>query len=138
MRLATAILTAALVFTADNFAPAQQGGRYPLPPPNPNGYGQGYYPPQRYYYPRPNYAPLQDSRHLWLYGSDGQFRQLSDGTWVEQNGSGAFGYQELGRTPAYVELYDPDRAVWVRLYDNQLFSRGEGGAWSPGHVGHWG
>jgi hypothetical protein len=80
---------------------------------------------------------MQDSRRLWLYGSDGQFRQLGDGTWIEQNGSGSFRYQELGRTPGYVLLYDPDRVIWVRLYDGQLLSHGEGGQWAPGHVGHW-
>jgi hypothetical protein len=84
--------------------------------------------------------PAFDGRALWLYGShgEGRFEQLENGTWIEVNATGTFRYHEIGRTPEYVELYDQDRDVWVRLTDRRLFSRGgSGGRWDVGYPGRW-
>jgi hypothetical protein len=75
-----------------------------------------------------------------VYGNrgEGDFAQLRNGMWIEVNDTGTFRYHEVGRTRDFVELYDADRNVCVRLYDRRLLSRGgDQDRWSPGYVGHW-
>jgi hypothetical protein len=124
MRLTTAILTAAVALAAA--APAQaQWPRYRPPYSGPN------------YYPQ---AQIPYGRHLWVYETSvgpGEFRQMPDGSWQETNPMAGFYYQEVGRNPAYVELYDPNRALNVRLYQGYLMQRNQGGYWFPGYTGYW-
>jgi hypothetical protein len=113
--------------------------------------GQRYYPPANYQapnYPAPNYPqpgyqmPMNpaDGRRVWVYGSQGEgsFRQLNDGSWVESNYTGQYYYRELGRTPQFIDLFDPNRNAFVRIQDGIMYSHGLGdNHWNPGYVGHW-
>lgn len=81
-----------------------------------------------------------DSRHVWVYPNynGGTFTQGADGWWTEANALASFRYQEVGRTAEYVDLYDPDRLLYVRLYPNVYFSRiANVGDWTRGADGHW-
>jgi hypothetical protein len=155
MRLATAILAAATALTAVGSSQGQ--GWYN--PPGSRYYSRGYYgrsyvpynqpynqyyPPQynNQYYP-PQYNPGYGRRHLWVYNegnawTQGQFQQVGGGQWVETNPEASFRYQEVGRNPGYVELYDPDRGLYVRLYNDHLVQRQAAyGTWLPGYWGRW-
>ncbi len=156
MRLLQWILAGALALVT--FSPSQ--AQIPYRPlqrsPNWSGIlGQRNYPMSRYQVPNyatPNYQPnyqqpgypmpmnQNDGRRLWVYGSQGEgsFRQLNDGSWVESNYSGQYYYRELGRTQQFVDLFDANRNVFVRIQDGMMFSHGMGTyRWNPGYVGHW-
>ena len=125
MRVRTLFLTALLLlpFSVPGFAQYPGPGRYG--PPYPGG------PPA----PRPAAA-----RTLWAYGPGDQFqfRQMTDGRWVQYAADGRFYFDEVNRTPDYVELFDPTRKISARLYDDSLWTRPQGFdrfAYSLG--GHW-
>jgi hypothetical protein len=47
-------------------------------------------------------------------------------------------FNEVARTPDYVEMYDPSRGDSVRLYDDAMYVLGpDGRAWQLGYRGHW-
>jgi hypothetical protein len=47
-------------------------------------------------------------------------------------------FRELEQTRDYVELYDPDRQITARIYDNQFFAHGPGESdWTAGLHGYW-
>ncbi len=152
MRLLQGILAGAMVLVTIN--PSQ--GQIPYRPLQRSPYwsgilGQRNYPMSRYQAPNysmPNYQqpgypmPMNqsDGRRLWVYGSQGEgsFRQMDNGSWVESNYSGQYYYRELGRTPRFVDLFDPNRNVFVRIQDEIMFSHGMGAyRWNPGYIGHW-
>jgi hypothetical protein len=64
-------------------------------------------------------------RTLWVYGPQDQnlFWRMADGRWIQYAADGRFTFDEVARTPDYVELYDPSRRVGARLYDDSLWSR---------------
>jgi hypothetical protein len=119
--LAAGLLGLALVASA----PAQ----YRRPPADP-------YPDNPPPAPSRSYA---EDRHLWAYGPEGQwsFRQLSNGSWAENNYNGTFYFEETRRTPDYVELSDRDRGFVARLYDDRAYSHGPGEPWKMIYRGHW-
>ena len=77
---------------------------------------------------------------LSVYGtpSQGSWRDLGNGQWVETNPTGQWYYVETGRGPNFVDLFDQDRNTAVRLTPNQEFSRsGNDPNWTPGYTGRW-
>ncbi len=146
MKLASPILAAVLGLLAVSPIQAQRWN-------GPNPYYQGPYnsPFNRNYGPAynrgygPQYNPgYEDPRHVWVYGdgdpsAQGAFEDMGNGWWQETNSNAGFRYQEIRRTPAYVELLDPDRHLLVRLFNDHLMQRlqyGYGG-WQAGYQGHW-
>jgi hypothetical protein len=86
-----------------------------------------------------------DTRTYWVY-EGGWFAKSKDGSWYELN---EFTYRKLGkpskfkevkRTKDYVELYDEDRKVAVRLSEKgsevQLSDRADA-AWGKLYAGCW-
>jgi hypothetical protein len=81
-----------------------------------------------------------DGRTLWAYGDADQFqfRRRRDGRWVEYAADGKFSFDEVARTPDYVELYDPTRQIGARLYDDGLWTRAPGNRrFDFSLPGHW-
>ena len=90
-------------------------------------------------------ARLTDDRSFWRFGpqiGSGYFRLMPDGKWEERgkgDGRPIGVWEEIGRTPEYVELYDPKRNRKTRL--------GAGKAWMttgrdstrfrPSPAGNW-
>lgn len=73
--------------------------------------------------------------------SNGVFSRQESG-WVEQRTNGPMSYfQEVRRTPSFVELFDESRRMWVRLLiDQALWTRNyPNGPWTrwPGSTGVW-
>ncbi|WP_036489432.1 hypothetical protein [Myxosarcina sp. GI1] len=82
----------------------------------------------------------QSSRNLFLY-TNGKFIEQGNGNWIEERTNGCNSYfVETLRTDSYIELYDENRDIKVRLLENQaLWSYvGENNwySWS-GSDGHW-
>jgi len=73
----------------------------------------------------------------------GSFQEVGNRLWVERNPAVMNRYQESMRTPQYVELYDAERDVTVRLFAKQMYydlaSSTKAGPpkWKIGYVGSW-
>jgi hypothetical protein len=85
-------------------------------------------------------AARADDRTVFEYKS-GVFVHLTGDKWVEKrDGDVDSKFQELERTNNYVELYDADRKLKVRLYGNrgEAFNK-DTQKWSrwPGSEGKW-
>jgi len=86
-----------------------------------------------------------DTRAYWVY-EGGWFARSKDGSWYELN---ELTYRKLGnpskfkevkRTKQYVELYDENRKVAVRLSDDGSAARlsdREGAPWEKLYEGRW-
>jgi hypothetical protein len=77
---------------------------------------------------------------MWVYGTYGQgrYQSMGDGSWVENNPSGSHTYQEMRRTPQFVELFDAGRDVTVRLFpDRMYYISSTNPVWQLGYVGGW-
>lgn len=61
-----------------------------------------------------------DMRRVWL-GDDVVFQFVAPGKWVEVTSSGKVTYRENNRLADYVELYDPVRKRYLRLYSFGLY-----------------
>jgi len=115
----------------------QQNNQYqpPLPP------VPSYQPPyQPGYQPPPPPPPSQGPGSVWVYGSrnEGSFRATGNGQWVEQNPGGTFYYTEIGRGNNFVDLFDQNRRIYVRLQPGQMYSRAESQPnWDAGYSGNW-
>jgi hypothetical protein len=120
-----------------------------------------YYPPARYYprrpvqdvrpYAPPSYTPYpggygqqppqqQDPRQAWSYIADtgGTFQHTYGNQWVQyRNGQTPINFVEVGRTPEYVEIYDANRNLGVRLYPTQLWQTTPQGTWMHAFDGQW-
>ena len=83
----------------------------------------------------------RNTRYEWVYpnAGGGSFAENSDGTWTERNALSSFQYQEVNRTPQYVELYDAARNLYARLYPNTMYQKSidTGWEWQPAYNGHW-
>ena len=65
-------------------------------------------------------------------------RSWSSVEWVESNPSAQFYYTEVGRGNGFVDLYDPNRGIYVRIAGNQLYSRSANQPnWDVGYSGRW-
>jgi hypothetical protein len=65
--------------------------------------------------------PVQpDARRTWT-GDTSTFAFVSQGKWVETTTSGRVVYRENNRRSEYVELYDPARKRFLRLYSFGLY-----------------
>ena len=100
------------------------------------GFAQDYGP--RPYGPPP--ARPAEGRTFWAYGPGDQyqFRQMTDGRWVQYAADGRYYFDEVNRTPDSVELFDPTRKISARLYGDGLWTRAPG--WERFHYslpGHW-
>jgi hypothetical protein len=84
-----------------------------------------------------------DQWELWLY-EGGWSRHTEKDKWIEVNPDiykdregRPINYVEVKRTKEYVELYDADRKIAVRLYDSTEEHRSGEGAWETGYKGRW-
>ena len=59
--------------------------------------------------------PAVGSRHAWLF-DQGSFRPQGAGRWIEQGPRGRRTYLENQRGPNYLELFEPARKRYLRLY----------------------
>ncbi len=112
------------------YNPYPQNNQYQPPPP----------PPVPSYQPPPPPGPGQGTGTVWVYGSrnDGSFQDMGNGQWVETNPSAQFYYTEVGRGNGFVDLYDPNRQIYVRIQGTQLYSRSASQPnWDVGYSGHW-
>ncbi len=123
MKLVTLVLAALIGLVVASPAPAQ----FPYPDGNDLRLRDRYAAP--------------DSRHVWVYRTTtvvGRFEEIGQGRWVEINNTGQFFFIEVARTPDFIELYDPSRGGYARLYDDRMLTRAEGsGRWIIGYWGHW-
>ena|SRR5437588_146318 len=82
-----------------------------------------------------------DPRQLFVYDLPGRtLRQTAPGRWTEFiNGRPARRFDELGRTPEYVELYtEAPVPTWVRIHPRQVFWRVPSDpVWRAGQTGSW-
>jgi hypothetical protein len=109
----------------------QPPNQYQPPPPPVPPYQPSYQPPP---------PPAQGTGSVWVYGSrnEGSFQALGNGQWVEQNPGGTFYYTEIGRGNGFVDLFDQNRRIYVRLTSGQMYSRAEPQPnWDAGYSGHW-
>jgi hypothetical protein len=87
-----------------------------------------------------NYFP-GEGRHEWVYSSAtirGRFVETGPRRWTEINPTGQWFYREVRRTPEYVEMFDRDRNLAVRLYDDRLYQLPVYAyEWQPIYWGHW-
>jgi len=93
-----------------------------------------------------NPAPAVDTRNQWTYergpeGHSGVLRKQDDGSWLENRSDGAeFHFRERSRDAEFVELFDQERNLDVRIGNDHLewrrngqpWERGQGGAWTTG------
>jgi hypothetical protein len=92
-------------------------------------------------YPQPG----QGVGTVWAYSlpvngtpSQGSWRDLGNGQWVEANPTGQWNYVETGRGPDYVDLLDQNRNIAVRITPTQEYSRSVNDPnWAPGYQGQW-
>ena len=82
----------------------------------------------------------KDTRSLWINTSYGGLFELSaPGQWVEKGAKDEvrFRFKEIGRTVDYVELFDSNRNMPLRLLTDRLqIKKGDG--WEGAGNGHWG
>jgi hypothetical protein len=99
--------------------------------------GRYYRPYQSRAYER---APAMDGRHVFVYQANGggSFEDMGGGRWVENTINNRMFYRETARNPEYIELLDPGRQVYVRLYDTTSYqSSPETGGGGPLYDGYW-
>jgi hypothetical protein len=89
--------------------------------------------------------PSKDAhpRNAWLYmasGKAGSFQKETGKQWIEKTpGGGDFQFEETEVTYKYVELFDRNRTMWLRLYsDHAEWRQGEKPQWNRlPHTGRW-
>ena len=87
-------------------------------------------------------APTAASRVAWQYKSSagiGSFSRIDGKQWHEQ-GPGGFElrFEETGRTPQYVELFDASREMRVRLHNERSeWRQGNNSNWAGLYDGRW-
>jgi len=87
-------------------------------------------------------APADQTRRAWLYHAsdgDGVFTKENDNQWIEEGSGGTqFQFEEAARTAGYIELFDPGRKMWLRLYsDHAEWRQGEQPQWNGLYRGRW-
>jgi hypothetical protein len=93
------------------------------------------FPPERGRREQPN-----DYRHTWVYWIDGggRFERVRGDQWVQHRRSGRpMHYREVARTPEYIELYDAESDLPIRLYDNVMYQNPNRQGWGVGFEGQW-
>jgi RNA polymerase sigma factor (sigma-70 family) len=81
-------------------------------------------------------------RTAWLFSAsrkNGSFRNESGNQWIEKGSDGVeVHFEEVERADKYVELFDPNRAMSLRLYsDHAEWRQGGSGPWNRLYEGHW-
>ncbi len=81
-------------------------------------------------------------RNAWLYkakGQDGWFKKEAGKQWIEMTADGGMlQFEEVARTPKYVEVFDKSRMMRVRLHaDFAEFQEGEQREWTRLTTGRW-
>jgi len=84
----------------------------------------------------------EQARNAWLYkvsGKDGWFRSETDKSWIETTPDGGqCQFEELSRPANYVELFDRNRTMWLRLYSDRVELRqGDNPQWYRLYSGRW-
>jgi hypothetical protein len=81
-----------------------------------------------------------DRREVWQYYVEGggRFEHQRGDRWLQiRNYGEPILFRETGRTRDYVELYDPQRRMYVRLHEDQWYQNDPTTGWIPGAAGHW-
>lgn len=79
----------------------------------------------------------RDRRNNWVY-SGGNFRYMGEGQWVQTAIDGPFYFMETTRTREYVEIYDRNRGISARLFNDQFYARRDYETnWTPVFPGGW-
>jgi len=95
---------------------------------------------------RPQEPPVGDydrrpeARDSWVYrdAGGGEFRHLEGKRWVQYASDGQFNFREMARTPDYVELFDAQRNLAIRIYPDRYNQwTPEQRQWVPMLAGHW-
>jgi hypothetical protein len=122
---------------------AQNWRRYPPPRPYPHRpeYSRDYRDRDDYYRrDDARYRSRDDYRHAFVYDANGggSFEEQGRGLWVENTRNGQFYYREARRTPRMIELYDNDRNLYVRLFDNMSYWLSDTtNGWAALYAGGW-
>jgi hypothetical protein len=125
-------LTAILALLAAAPAPAQDYRERPREPDR----GRSYDRDRR---DRRDRRPVRDERNVWRYFDDGggTFEHTRGDQWVQYRRSGGpLTYREVARRPDYVEIYDENRDLPVRLYNDRLY-QDNGDGFTPMFEGRW-
>jgi hypothetical protein len=80
-----------------------------------------------------------DGRHIWMAADGGgRFVYLGRGRWMEGDSRGRAFFDEVRRTPSYIELHNPRQRVNVMLLDTEAYSLPSyTSRWQPLAVGGW-
>jgi hypothetical protein len=82
-------------------------------------------------------SPTTDTRALWEHAS-GSFKQESGSNWTEERtGDTPIAWRENARTVDYVELYDMNRDMNMRLHATYSEWNQHGGPWTRWVSGAW-
>jgi hypothetical protein len=85
-------------------------------------------------------SPSGDYRRVFVYpnAGGGSFADMGRGRWVETNATGRFNFVETQRTPDFIELEDPSRGAWARLYATMSYHLlPDTQTWEPLYPGNW-
>lgn len=92
---------------------------------------------------REGFTPPDPRRARWSYptsaeGANGSIAQQDAGTWVETRSDNlTMRFAEVARTDEYVDLYDAQRLLTVRLYADHMEWKKDGQDWFRGQEGSW-
>ena len=93
--------------------------------------------------PPAGFTPTDPQRARWSYptspeGASGSISQQDGGMWVETRSDNlTMRFTEVARTDEYVDLYDAQRQLSVRLLADHMEWRKEGQEWFRGQEGSW-
>jgi hypothetical protein len=100
-------------------------------------------PPLEVSVPPASFLPTDPQRARWSYptspeGASGSILQQDVGTWVETRSDNlTMRFTEVARTNEYVDLYDAQRQLSVRLLADHMEWKREGQEWFRGQDGSW-
>lgn len=89
------------------------------------------------------FLPTDPARARWSFprspeGASGSIAQQDVSTWMEtRSDNQTMRFRETTRTDEYVELYDSQRQLFVRLLADHMEWRRDGQEWSRGQDGAW-
>ena len=79
----------------------------------------------------------RDDRTVWLHAG-GSFEKQRGDRWLEFRANGdPIRWREVDRTRDFVELYDPNRDMYVRLHDDAYYQRTRRTGWTRSTEGYW-
>src|SRR5262249_24081846 len=79
----------------------------------------------------------RDDRTVWRHGN-GSFEKQRGNRWLEFRANGRpIPWREVDRTRDFVELYDANRDMYVRLHDDACYQRTRRSGWTISSEGGW-